>query len=75
MRVRGKVTKFTAGVMGKNWLHIIDSSTMDDLTVTTDGEAAVDAVIVIEGKLALDKDFGYGYVYPLIVENASITKE
>lgn len=75
VRVRGKVTKFTAGVMGKNWLHITDSSTMDDLTVTTDGETAVDAVIVIEGKLALDKDFGYGYVYPLIIEDASITKE
>jgi len=31
--------------------------------------------VIIEGKLALDKDFGYGYVYPLIVEDASVTKE
>ncbi len=75
VRVRGKVTRFTAGVMGKNWLHIRDSSTLEDLTITTDSEAAVDAVVVIEGKLALDKDFGYGYVYPLIVEDASIIKE
>jgi hypothetical protein len=75
VRVRGQVTKYTANVMGKNWLHIRDSSTLDDLTITTDKTAAVDAVVVIQGKLALDKDFGYGYVYPLIVEDASVTKE
>jgi len=75
VRVRGKVIKFTAGVMGRNWLHIRDSSTMDDLTVTTDGTAAIDAVVVVEGKLALDKDFGFGYVYPLIVEDATVAQE
>ncbi|MGB5602697.1 MAG: hypothetical protein WBO14_09670 [Gammaproteobacteria bacterium] len=75
IRVRGRVTKFTADVMGKNWLHIRDSSTLDDLTVTSDSTVAVDDVVVIEGKLALDKDFGYGYVYPLIVQDASVKKE
>lgn len=75
IRVRGKVTKFTANVMGKNWLHIRDSSSLEDLTVTTDGAATVDTVVVIEGNLAVDKDFGYGYVYPLIVEDAGVTKE
>jgi hypothetical protein len=75
VRVRGQVTKFTANVMGKNWLHIRDSSTLDDLTITTDSTVAVDAVVVIEGTLALNKDFGSGYVYPLIVEDAQVTKE
>lgn len=75
IRVRGQVTKFTANVMNKNWLHIRDSSTLNDLTITTDSTAAIDAVVVIEGKLALDRDFGYGYVYPLIVEDARVTKE
>ncbi len=75
IRVRGQVTKFTANVMGKNWLHIRDSSTLDDLTITTDSTVAVDAVVVIEGTLALNKDFGSGYVYPLIVEDAQVTKE
>jgi hypothetical protein len=75
IRVRGQVTKFTANVMNKNWLHIRDSSTLDDLTITTDSTAAINAVVVIEGKLALDRDFGYGYVYPLIVEDASLTRE
>lgn len=75
IRVRGQVTKFTANVMGKNWLHIRDSSTLNDLTITTDSTVAVDAVVVIEGTLALNKDFGSGYVYPLIVEDAQVTKE
>jgi len=75
VRVRGKVTRYTAGVMGKNWLHIRDSSTLDDLAVTSGDTAAVDAVVIIEGKLALDKDFGNGLVYPLIVEDATVTRE
>jgi hypothetical protein len=75
IRVRGQVTKYTANVMDKNWLHIRDSSTLEDLTITTDSTAAINTVVVIEGKLALDKDFGYGYVYPLIIEDASVTKE
>jgi hypothetical protein len=75
IRVRGQVTKYTANVMGKNWLHIKDSSTQDDLTITSDNSAELDSVVIIEGKLAVDKDFGYGYMYPLIVQDASITKE
>ena len=75
IRVRGQVTKYNANIMGRNWLHIRDSSTLDDLTITTSSTSAVDAIVVVEGKLTLDKDFGYGYVYPLIVEDASLIKE
>ena len=75
IRVRGKVSKFTSGVMGKNWIHIRDSSSPDDLTVTTDGRVAIDDVVIIEGKIGLDKDYGYGYVYPVIVEGARIIKK
>jgi len=75
IHVRGQVTKFTSNVMGRNWLHISDSSTQDDLAITTSNTAAIDDVIVVDGKLSLDKDFNYGYVYPLIVEDATIVKE
>jgi hypothetical protein len=74
VRVRGEVTKFTAGIMGKNWIHIRDSSTLDDLTITTDATAVLGEVVIGEGKLELDKDYGYGYLYPVILENARITK-
>ena len=75
LRVRGKITKFTANVMGKNWLHIRDSSTLQDLTVTTKDTAVIDDVIIVEGKLELNKDFSYGYVYPVILLDAKITKQ
>ncbi|MDQ7089544.1 MAG: hypothetical protein Q9M50_02735 [Methylococcales bacterium] len=75
IRIRGLVTKFTAGVMGKNWIHIRDNSTLDDLTVTTNSVTKLDDVVVIEGALVLDKDFGYGYVYPVMLENAKIIKK
>jgi hypothetical protein len=75
IRVRGQVTRFAEDVMGKNWLHIQDNSSFDDLTVTTDNTVAVGDVVVIEGELELDKDFDYGYVFSLIVQSAKVTKE
>lgn len=75
LRVRGKVTKFTADVMNKNWLHIRDSSTLQDMTVTSKDTAVIDDVIIVEGKLELNKDFSYGYVYPVILLDAKITKQ
>jgi len=75
LRVRGQVTKFTAGVLGKNWVHIRDSSSENDLTVTTDATVAISDVVTVEGTLELDKDFGYGYFYSVILQDASVTKE
>ena len=77
--VRGTVVKFTGGVMGKNWLHLRDGSGAEaskdhDLTVTTDASAAVGDVVLIKGTVHLDKDFGAGYVYALIVEDATLSK-
>jgi len=74
VRVRGKIIKFTANVMKYNWIHIMDSSTHSDLTITTKQTAKIDDVIVIEGKLELNKNYDYGYRYPLIVINASLLK-
>ena len=74
IRIRGQVTKFSAKILGKNWLHIRDSSTLDDLTITTNDTVTVDDIIVIEGKLALDRDYKYGYFYPVILEEAKIIK-
>ncbi len=61
--------------MGKNWLHIRDSSTLDDLTVTSKDTVAVGDIVISEGKLELDKDYNYGYFYPVILEDATVTKE
>lgn len=78
VKVRGKVVKFNGGIMGKNWLHIRDGSgekETSDLTITTDGTVKVGDTVVVTGVLGIDKDFGYGYKYPVIIENAKVTVE
>ena len=77
--IRGKVVKFLPGIMGKNWLHLRDGSGSaekgdNDITVTTDDTAAVGDVVLVKGIVHTDKDFGAGYSYAVIVENAKVTK-
>ena len=78
--VRGKVVKYNPGVMGKNWIHLRDGSGStekkdNDLAVTTSDSAAVGDVVLVKGKVRLDRDFGSGYVYPVIVEDAKVSKK
>jgi hypothetical protein len=79
VRVRGKVVKFLPGIMGKNWLHLRDGSGTqaggdNDITVTTDATAAVGDVVLVDGTLRVDKDFGSGYRYAALIEDAALTK-
>lgn len=71
--VRGRVVKMTAGVMGKNWIHVQDSS--GDLTVTTTAAPKVGDTVLVRGTVQTDRDFGSGYRYDVIVEDASVTIE
>lgn len=77
--VRGKVVKTNPGIMGKNWLHIRDGSGVDgsnDLTVTSpDALPLVGDTVLVSGILEVNKDFGMGYVYVAIIEDAAITVE
>jgi len=78
--LRGKVVKYSPQIMGKNWLHVQDGSGdqaagTHDLTVTTDVTAQIGDTVLIQGPLTIDKDFGYGYQYDVIVENAKVTVE
>ncbi len=75
IHIRGKVVKYTPQVMGTNWIHIRDSSTAKDLTLTTAGTAKTGDVILVSGKLSLNKDFGFGYIYEVLLEDSSITVE
>lgn len=75
VRVRGQVVKYTPKVLGKNWLHLQDSSGHQRLVVSTLSEAKIGNVVVAEGKLAFNKDLGYGYVYEVLMEDAKLTVE
>lgn len=77
IKMSGQVVKVNEGVMEKNWIHIQDGTTEDgnfDLTVTTLDEVKVDDVVTFEGTITLKKDFGYGYFYELIMEDAKLVK-
>lgn len=75
--VRGKVTKVSAGIMGKNWVHLQDGSGdaakgTHDLTVTTKDLPAVGDVVTATGTLRKDKDFGGGYRYQVIIDEGAV---
>lgn len=77
VKVRGKVTKFNAKIMSRNWIHIQDSAENQgkmDLTATTTDETKVGDIITLQGVISLDKDFGAGYFYELIMENSRIVE-
>ncbi|MEK6742957.1 MAG: DNA-binding protein [Nitrospirota bacterium] len=77
--VKGKVVKVSQGIMGKNWIHIQDGSGdqqkgTHNLVATTQDMAAVGDIVTITGTFAKDRDFGAGYLYKAIVEDAKVKK-
>jgi hypothetical protein len=78
--VRGKVVKYNAMILGKNWLHIQDGSGSadahnNDLTVTSTDPAAVGATVLVTGTVSTDRDFGAGYKYGVMIEGAKVSVE
>ena len=76
--VRGKVVKFMPKIMGKNWLHLQDGSGSEGtngLTVTTDSVVKVGDLVLVHGVVSADRDFGFGYSYEVIIEDAEVTVE
>jgi hypothetical protein len=77
--VRGQVVKFSPDIMGKNWIHIQDGSGdplkgTNDILVTSHDAAKAGDIVTVKGTLYKDKDFGSGYTYAVILEEASIKK-
>ncbi len=77
--VRGKVVKYNEEIMGKNWLHLREGSGAEadktnDLLVTTKSAARAGDVVIASGVVRLDKDFGSGYSYKVMLEDATLQK-
>jgi type II secretory pathway pseudopilin PulG len=73
--VKGQVTKVNRAIMDRNWVHLQDGTSDSgsfDLTVTTNDDVKVGDVVTFEGKIALNKDFGAGYTYEVIMEQAEL---
>jgi hypothetical protein len=78
VRIKGQVTKVNLGIMGKNWIHLQDgtgNSGSNDLLVTTQETVALGDIVIFEGTIALNKDFGSGYSYEVLMEDAKRQSE
>jgi hypothetical protein len=73
--VHGKVVKVNNGILGRNWVHLQDgtgAAGTNDLMVTTSATVARGDVVVVRGTVVTNKDFGAGYSYAVLVEDATI---
>lgn len=76
VRVQGTVVKVNNAIMKRNFLHVQDGTGKqgtDDLTVTSQQTANVGDKVLVTGRVAVDRDFGAGYSYPLLLEEATIS--
>lgn len=75
--VKGKVVKVNNGIMDKNWVHIVDGTQFEnkaDLAITTTETVNVGDIVTFKGVIILDKDFGQGYIYDILLEEAELIK-
>jgi len=77
--VKGKVVKVSPRIMKTNWLHIQDGTGSadkknHDLVIRTTALPKDGDTVTLSGTLLKDKDYGYGYKYDVIIDNAEIVK-
>ncbi len=75
--LKGRVSKFNSKIMGTNWIHLEDGSSTtggSEITITSDAKTKMGDIIIIKGTVVLDKDFGAGYFYEIILENGEIVE-
>ena len=81
LNIEGKVFKVSRGIMKLDWVHIGDGTgnekkLTDDLVFTsTKADIKAGDSVIAKGKVVVDKDFGYGYFYRVIIQDATFTKK
>ena len=77
--LHARVVKFSAAIMGKNWLHLRDGSgsaadATQDLVATSAETFKIGDIVQITGTVRTDKDFGAGYAYKVLIEDGELKK-
>lgn len=75
VKVKGQVVKYNPHIMGRNWVHIQDGTGNNndfDLMITTPDSVKMGDVIVVEGTVEINQDFGAGYSYQVMLSNGKI---
>jgi hypothetical protein len=76
--LRAKIVKANTNIMNRNWYHLQDGSGEigeNDITITSNDVVKVGDLVLVTGKIAIDKDFGSGYRYKVILEESKIVIE
>jgi hypothetical protein len=75
IQISGRCAKLNANIMGRNWIHLKDGTKDDyDLVVTSNVPVPEGHVVTMKGVVRLDKDFGAGYRYDIIIEDGELQK-
>lgn len=75
VKIRGEVVKFNTEIMKTNWAHLQDGTNNSgnfDLTITTSEVVKVGDVVIFEGVITLNRNFGAGYSYDVIMQDAKL---
>ena len=77
--IRGQIVRFTSDVMGRNWEHLRDGSGAaadgtNDILVVTRSEAKVGEIVLANGIVRTDRDFGSGYSYRVLIDEATLQR-
>ncbi|WP_299528859.1 GW dipeptide domain-containing protein [uncultured Lutibacter sp.] len=73
IQISGICVKSNPNIMNKNWMHLKDGSQDDyDLVITSDTFIPEGSIVTMTATVSLNKDFGAGYKYDLILENGVI---
>ncbi|MBT8323379.1 MAG: hypothetical protein KJO94_07870 [Eudoraea sp.] len=69
VQVTGTCTKINSGILGRNWIHLKDDSVKDrDIVITSQEKVAPGDIVTFRAEVAIDKDFGAGYTYEVLLE-------
>ena len=75
IQLSGKCVKINPSIMKRNWIHIQDGTQNDyDLLITSDVFVPEGEIFTMKGVVALNKDYGAGYKYEIIIENGELVK-
>jgi hypothetical protein len=73
VQLTGKVIKVNPNIMKRNWIHLQDGSQDSfDLVITSNSFVPEGSIVTMKGEVSLNRDFGAGYKYDLIIENGEI---
>lgn len=77
IKINAQVVKVSKNIMKKDWIHLQDGSgsagTNDIIATSVNSTVNVGDIVTTTGTIKTNADFGYGYKYSVIIEEAKFT--